>query len=523
MEIQKILTVIGANGYLGQHTIKKAVQEKWTVNAVVRREEIVKDVIGLGAHAYIVKNLEIKELKNVFEGSLAVIHFANIACGSKEQFEKVNIEGARSIESAASEAGVGRIIYPSGLGVDRYNKVEWATNEYFRSKWSAEQIFREGQVPYVIFRPSYILGPNDELIPELIKQIGNGTVIIAGDGTIPMQPIYVENATNAFLAAAEGKGKNNAIYELVGPKIVNMLQIVDMVRRTMNNFGFNVPEPRLKHVSFEHASQELGICKEMVDVMRCNITSDGYVASKALGYELTLLETAIKAAVENQLFPKNIKTKKKAIILLSGGIDSATVLYWAKKECYDLTALSINYHDRPEKERSAAVKLCEFTNTRLIEVPIPFLKDAIDLRVEGFPIPCAINAPEGYIPVRNLLFYAIAAYYAEAYGINTVMGGHLAEDSINFPDASPEFFTTLETLISKGKHCQDLSKLKFLFPLAKKSKIEALKIAKTLNVPMELTWSCYSEDDKPCGKCASCMNRKKAFFAAGLLDPGFSG
>ncbi len=517
------LSIVGANGFLGKHTIQKAIQQGWAVKAIVRREEVIKEIEGLGAKAYVIKDFDVNALKDVFQDCKAVIHFANIVCGSKIQFEKVNIEGARAITSAASEVGVERTIYPSGLGVDKYNTVNWASNDYFRSKWSAEHIFREGKVPYVIFRPSYILGPNDELVPDLIKQIASGTVKVAGDGTIPMQPIFIENATDAFLAAAGGKGKSNVIYDLVGPKIINLIQLIQIIVSLINEMGFRVPYPRIQQVSFENAAVELGICKEMVDVMRCNITSDGSVAAKALDFELSPLEVAIKATVTNQLFPKEVKPQKKAIILLSGGIDSATVLYWAKHECFDLLALSFNYHNRPEKERRAAAKLCELTNTRLIEVPIPFLKDAIDLRVEGFPIPCAVNSPEGYIPVRNLLFYAIAAYYAEAYGIDTVMGGHLAEDSINFPDASPEFFKKLEGLILKGKHCQDPSNLKFLFPLSKISKMEALKIAKKLNVPMELTWSCYSEDDKPCGKCASCVNRKEAFKVAGFLDPGFSG
>lgn len=517
------IAVTGANGYLGQHTIRKAIQQGWDVVGVVRRKEAAIEIVSLGAKAFVVSTFESNALNKEFVGCQAVIHLAGIVCGSRENFKSVNIEGTRAVVKAAGEAGIKRVVYPSGLGLDQYDKVAWATNEYFRSKMLAEQIIQKGGVPFAIFRPSYILGPNDELIPELVRQIAHSTVVIAGDGKVPMQPIYVENAISAFLAAAEGKGKNNTIYNLVGPKIVNMLQIVEIVTQTMKHLGFNVPEPRLKYISYEKAPQELGICKEMVDVMQCNIISDGNIASKALGYTLSSLEDAIKAAVADKLLPKQDKTRKRAIVLISGGIDSATTLYWAKNEGYDLLAISYNYYMRPEKERQAAVKLCELTNTRLIEVPIPFLKDAIDLKVEGLPVPCAVNAPEGYIPVRNLLFYAIAAYYAEAYGIDTIMGGHLAEDANYFPDASAEFFKSLEKLISRGKHCQDKMPINFLFPLAKTSKIEALKLAKKLKVPMELTWSCYSEDGKPCGKCASCINRKEAFIKAGFSDPEFIG
>ncbi len=517
----KKLAITGANGYLGIHTIKYAIKKGWQVIGIVRREEAAKEVESIGAEAIIIKDFNHKSLRDAFIRCKAVIHFRGVVCGSKETFEKVNIEGIRTVLNAALEAGISRIIFPSGLGVDKYGTIEWANNEYFRSKNVAEQIIIQEKVPYVIFRPSYILGPNDELIPDIIEQIGNGIVLVAGSGKIPMQPIFVNDAVAAFLAAADGIGQDKQIYDLVGPKITNMLELIEMVVKNMIELGFNIPQPRINNISFEEAPESLGICKEMIDVMRCDITSDGNKTANALGFTLSDINKAIKEAVAAKLVPKEKKVEKRAIILLSGGLDSATALFWAHHQGYELYALSFNYQFRPEKEKLAAKRLAEALRVKIIEVPIDYLKESIDLRIEGFPIPTAIHAPEGFIPTRNLVFYSIAAYYAEVYGCNYIIGGHILTDTIRFPDADSHFFNSLEKLINKGKHSKDMSTIQLLFPLIKMEKKDVLKLAKELDVPFKWTWSCYSDGEEPCGKCSCCSKRAEAFSTLGWVDQGF--
>lgn len=513
------LVITGANGYLGKHTITDAISRRWHVIGIVRREEAAREIETLGAEAVIIKDFTIDSLKRTLSDCKAIIHFRGVVCGSQELFEKVNIEGMKIIVNAANEMNVSRIIFPSGLGVDQYGKVEWATNEYFRSKKEAERILKEGKIPYIIFRPSYILGPHDELIPDLIEQIGGGTIQIAGNGDIPMQPLFVKDATSAFLAAAEGKGNDNQIFDLVGPKIINMHKIIELVAENMKKLGFNLPPPRIHNIPYEMAPDQLEICKEMIDVMRCDVTSDGSIAAKALGFELTNINEAIKSSIEAKMCLKEDKSEKKAIILLSGGIDSATALYWAKKEGYHLIAISLNYYLRPEREKKATLKLASELDVKLIEVPIEYLKEAIDLRIEGFPVPSASQSPEGFIPTRNLVFYSIAAYYAEVYGCNFVIGGHISADTKSFPDANIDFFKDLEKLIKRGKHKQDQNNIEIVLPLIELSKTEVVKLAKNLNVPLEWTWSCYSDGEKPCGQCSSCLKRKEAFDKLNYIKP----
>ncbi|MFX0106444.1 MAG: 7-cyano-7-deazaguanine synthase QueC, partial [Candidatus Hodarchaeota archaeon] len=278
----------------------------------------------------------------------------------------------------------------------------------------------------------------------------------------------------------------------------------------------------INHIRFEDAPEKLGLCKEMVDVMRCNITSNGTVTAEALGFKLSDLDKAIKAAIEAKLFPETKGKREEAIVLLSGGIDSAVALYWAHQKGYDVIAISFNYNLRPNNEKKAAKKLVEKIDVRMIEIPIHYIKEAIDLRIEGFPIPMAVHAPEGFIPSRNLVFYSIAAYFAEVYGCKTIIGGHIATDPKKFPDADPRFFNSLEQLINKGKHSKDKTRINLLFPLAKMTKLDVLNLAIKLKVPLELTWSCYSDGNQPCGNCVSCRKRTEAFTNLNISEPEFS-
>ncbi|TFF85783.1 MAG: NAD-dependent epimerase/dehydratase family protein [Promethearchaeota archaeon] len=505
----KIVAITGANGYLGKNTIKLALKSGWDVHAIVRRKEVVAEVEELGAKPYLIPKFDSKKYEEAFKGCSAVIHFANIVCGSKEAFEKVNIEGFKLILDAAKNSGVKRIIYPSGLGVDKYGEKEWARNNYFWSKREAEKLLIGSDFDYRIFRPSYILGPGDELIPETIEQILDGKIIIAGKGDTPMQPIFIEDAATAFLQAAEGVGKKNTIYALVGPKAVTMNQLVELVTETIASLGLNVPAPAIEHVSYNQAAEKLDICTEMVDVMRCDILENGQKTANALNYDLSPLNDAIKAAIKDKLVHENINNERKAIVLFSGGIDSATTLFWAINNNFTVIALTINYKWRPKKEIEATKDICKLLKVPLVEVEAPYIQDAVDLRMEGYPVPSAIHAPQGFIPLRNLVFYSIAAYFAAIYGCQFVIGGHLKDDIAKFKDTSKSFFAGLKQLIDISKHSMDKSNVEFVFPFSEKTKAEVVEVAQKLNVPIEKTWSCYGDYETPCGRCEPCRSREK--------------
>jgi 7-cyano-7-deazaguanine synthase len=213
------------------------------------------------------------------------------------------------------------------------------------------------------------------------------------------------------------------------------------------------------------------------------------------------------------------KSNNKAIILLSGGIDSAVALYWAIEQHYEITALSINFYMRSPQEQAAVHEFVQRAKVKLLEVDIPFLKEASNLEEEHVVLPYTNQYPEGYVPTRNLIFYAIAAYYAEVLGIATIIGGHLQSDPEKFPDSAPQFFQSLGQIINTTKLPIDGGHVKFLMPLANRSKTDVIRLGKKLHVPLEFAWSCYWEDPIPCGVCNACKERSFAFKEMNMDDP----
>ena len=211
-----------------------------------------------------------------------------------------------------------------------------------------------------------------------------------------------------------------------------------------------------------------------------------------------------------------------AIVLLSGGIDSATALYWALDKGYTVQAVTFTYQGRPDRELEAARKIASSAGVDYLEAELPFMKTASGILRENAGAYAGVKVPEGYIPTRNLVFYSLAAYYAEIYSASHIIGGHLETDCIGFPDATPKFFSAVEQLINDFKYDSGSAtskRISLLMPFLKKSKTDVLSLAVDLKVPLELTWSCYYAGNMPCGKCATCLERADAFASTGLEDP----
>lgn len=210
----------------------------------------------------------------------------------------------------------------------------------------------------------------------------------------------------------------------------------------------------------------------------------------------------------------------RAIVLLSGGVDSAVTLWWAKGQGYDVHPLTFDYFGRPKREHVAIDALVKAARVRAVRtVPLPFLKEVDDLRAAGLANPVLEASPEGYIPARNLIFYSLAAYFAELDGTKYLVGGHNGIDPEAFPDASPRFFDSLNDVFRLSLWSFEQSPVRVLVPLSGKSKEDVLRLGRDLGVPFELTWSCYWDRDTPCGTCVSCQERREAFAAIGVPDP----
>ena len=202
---------------------------------------------------------------------------------------------------------------------------------------------------------------------------------------------------------------------------------------------------------------------------------------------------------------------KRGLVLLSGGIDSAVALAWANKNFETLFAISFLYHLRPMRELFSTYRLLQTYPATLIEVPLTYLKEATDANPQR-----TNKVPEGYISNRNLVFYSIAAHYAETYECESIIGGHTAEDHEAFPDASETFFHRFELLVNEASL---LRRIRIDLPLIRFSKLEVLQQGLQWKVPFEFTWSCYWDRSEPCRTCISCTERAAAFENLNVVDP----
>jgi 7-cyano-7-deazaguanine synthase len=201
-------------------------------------------------------------------------------------------------------------------------------------------------------------------------------------------------------------------------------------------------------------------------------------------------------------------------VLLSGGIDSATALYLTKKT-EGVRALTFEYRGIAESELVAAKAIAHHAG--VLEqrvVRLPDLREAGD--IPGFRPP---GLPQTYIPLRNSIFYAFAASYAEETGAAIIIGGHNRDDTEIFADVSPTFFASLQEAFRSGSRILRKNRLEIVRPLKDMRKPEVIRLAASLGVPLQLTWSCHGDSQDHCWRCDGCRSRLSSFAKAGIVDP----
>ena len=222
----------------------------------------------------------------------------------------------------------------------------------------------------------------------------------------------------------------------------------------------------------------------------------------------------------------------KALVLVSGGLDSTTCLALAVKEYghENVVGLSIFYGQRHDKEIKAADAICEYYKVEHITLDLSTMfqfSDCTLLQHSDGEIPeesydKQLEKTDGkpvstYVPFRNGLFLSSAAAIALSKGCSKIYYGAHADDAAGnaYPDCSADFNNAMNTAIYEGSGKQ----LSIEAPFINKNKAGVVKIGMELGVPYELTWSCYEGHDKACGKCGTCIDRIAAFELNGIKDP----
>ena len=215
---------------------------------------------------------------------------------------------------------------------------------------------------------------------------------------------------------------------------------------------------------------------------------------------------------------------KKAICILSGGMDSTLASYIAKNDGYEIIAVHFNYGQRTQdRELKAFRDICEDLKIlEKYEIDIPFFTQigASALTDKTIDVPTGgieAGVPITYVPFRNGIFLSITAAIAEKEGASAMYIGVVQEDSSGYPDCTDEFITKMEKAINQGT--KEETKIEIFTPLVHLSKAQIVQEAIKLNVPLEHTWSCYKEEKEACGVCDSCRLRLNGFKIAGVKDP----
>ena len=217
----------------------------------------------------------------------------------------------------------------------------------------------------------------------------------------------------------------------------------------------------------------------------------------------------------------------KAIVLLSGGLDSAVAIYLAKSKGYEVYALSFSYGQKHTKELECAKNLAKKVGAKehkIVNLALnswggcSLTDDSMEVKTGDAE---RSDIPDTYVPARNMVFLSVAASYAEAVKAQDIFIGVSQVDYSGYVDCRQEFIEAMEKAINQGTELAVEQKKPIMIhaPFINMTKAEEIKMGIELGLDFAGTWTCYKGGEKPCGECDSCLLRLKAFEEAGMIDP----
>ncbi|MCF6310365.1 MAG: 7-cyano-7-deazaguanine synthase QueC [Sulfurimonas sp.] len=219
-----------------------------------------------------------------------------------------------------------------------------------------------------------------------------------------------------------------------------------------------------------------------------------------------------------------ILTNKKAVCIMSGGMDSTLSAYMMKSDGYEIIAVHFNYDQKTQtKELSCFNDICDelnIINKYILDLDFFSQLGASALTDKSIEVPTAgieEGVPVTYVPFRNGIFLSMAAAIAEKEGAQVISIGVVEEDSSGYPDCRESYIKSMQQSINLGT--KDDTNIEIHMPLVNLKKSQIVKKAIEIDVPLSLTWSCYKNEDKACGVCDSCRLRLNGFEIAGVKDP----
>lgn len=224
-----MILVTGGTGFVGGHVVQELRRRELPVRCLVRDPQRAARLVGWGCELVEGDMTDAASLRRAVEGAETVVHLVAIRQGKKEEFERIMVAGTRELLAAAADAGVGRFVLMSALGVSEATK---DLVPYYGAKWEMERLTRSSGVPFVIFRPSFIFGRDGGILPTFAKLARLAPVTpIIGSGDQRIQPIWVDDVAACFADATERDDVPGRVFELGGPDVVSWNEFWERLKR----------------------------------------------------------------------------------------------------------------------------------------------------------------------------------------------------------------------------------------------------------------------------------------------------
>ncbi len=285
---ETLVTVFGGSGFLGRNVVRALAKRDYRIRVAVRRPELAGHLQPLGRvgqiHAVQANLRYPASVEAAMRDADVAINLVGILYQSGAQsFDAVQARGAETVAKAAAAAGA-RMVHVSAIGAD-----EKSTSRYARAKAAGESAVLDAMPSAVIMRPSVVFGPEDQFTNRFaaLARLMPALPLIGG-GTTKMQPVYVGDVATAIADAVDGKAKPGATYELGGPEVLTMREIIEMILEVTDRKRVLVPLPfglaKLKSIFLQFAPGAMKLTPDQVELLRTdNVVSD---AAKAAGLTL---------------------------------------------------------------------------------------------------------------------------------------------------------------------------------------------------------------------------------------------
>ncbi len=226
-----MILVTGGTGFVGPKIVHALRAEDRSVRCLVRNPERAGQLRAWGCKLAEGDVTDADSLRRAVEGCDTVIHLVAIIAGKPEEFERIMSQGTRDLVAASKTAGVRRFVLMSALGTSEQTK---ELVPYFRSKWEMERTVKESGIEHVIFRPSFVFGPDGGVLPTFMRLVRYAPAIpVIGPGTQRIQPIWVEDVAAYFAKSVDVPDAANRTFELGGPDVLTWDELYDRIKAVL--------------------------------------------------------------------------------------------------------------------------------------------------------------------------------------------------------------------------------------------------------------------------------------------------